>query len=170
MEKEVVNNSEIIKPLVQSLEDVDVSNDFQSKGSAKKYIILISLVVILLGGATGYLLNTAIPSETKTNSEDTVIGSKVVKNSSGEISEEGLKDESLFPDKAQGELQVNDGKLTQEGTHILVRPGGAAQTVYLTSSAVDLDKFVGKQVEIWGQTNTAQKAGWLMEVGYVKLN
>jgi len=39
----------------------------------------------------------------------------------------------------------------------------------LTSSVVDLDKFVGKKVEIYGQTNTAEKAGWLLDVGYARV-
>jgi len=56
-----------------------------------------------------------------------------------------------------------------EGTHKLLREGGESQTAYLTSSVLDLDLFVGHKVEIWGETFAAQKAGWLLDVGAVKV-
>jgi len=34
---------------------------------------------------------------------------------------------------------------------------------------VDLDEYVGKKMEIYGQTINAQKVGWLMDVGRLKL-
>jgi hypothetical protein len=34
---------------------------------------------------------------------------------------------------------------------------------------VDLDKYVGKKVKVFGQTLAAQKAAWLMDVGRVEL-
>ena len=158
------------QPLVQPLEMENT--EFESQpyaGGINKMLGLIAVVVILLGVGSGWVLAQNY-SGTGVLSEDSKLSdSKTVKNGTGQVMEEGIKDEKLFPDKTEGELQVNDGKLTQEGTHILVRPGGVSQTVYLTSSAVDLGQFVGKNVEIWGQTNSAQKAGWLMEVGYIKV-
>jgi hypothetical protein len=56
-----------------------------------------------------------------------------------------------------------------EGQFHLVRPGGDSQNVYLTSSTVDLSEFIGRKVTIWGQTQKAQKVGWLMDVGGVKV-
>lgn len=82
--------------------------------------------------------------------------------------EEGVKDASTFRDTATGNLIENDGKLTDEGTHILVR-GDASQNVYLTSSVIDLSKYVGKKVQLWGETFSGQKAGWLMDVGRIKV-
>ena len=35
----------------------------------------------------------------------------------------------------------------------------------LTSVNIDLDK----KVKVWGETNTAQEAGWLMDVGKLEL-
>jgi len=32
-----------------------------------------------------------------------------------------------------------------------------------------LDQFVGRKIQIWGETYKAQKAGWLMDVGRVKI-
>jgi len=73
----------------------------------------------------------------------------------------------VFKDHAVGVIEKNgfDG----EGTHKLLREGGESQTAYLTSSVLDLDLFVGHKVEIWGETFAAQKAGWLLDVGAVKV-
>lgn len=79
----------------------------------------------------------------------------------------GLKDTETFKDKAVG--VVEKGGLDGEGSHKLIREGGPSQTAYLTSSIVNLDDFVGRKVEIWGETYKGQKAGWLMDVGRVKV-
>lgn len=51
-----------------------------------------------------------------------------------------------------------------EGTHHLERPGGPSQSVYLTSSTIPLDDYIGKQVKVSGETFDAETAGWLMDV------
>lgn len=88
----------------------------------------------------------------------------------GEIAkgkEFGVKDASTFKDTAQGVIEK--GGLDGEGTHKLLREGGPSQTVYLTSSVLDLDQFEGEKIQILGETFKAQKAGWLMDVGRVKI-
>lgn len=79
----------------------------------------------------------------------------------------GSKETSAFKDNAKGFLEK--GGVDGEGSHKLLRIGGVSQTVYLTSSVTDLDKFVGMEVEVWGETFSAQKAGWLMDVGRVQV-
>ena len=79
----------------------------------------------------------------------------------------GSADEKMFKDPATG--VIDKGGFNGEGTHKLVRAGGVSQTVYLTSSTIDLDALVGHQVTIWGQTFKGQKVGWLMDVGRVKV-
>ena len=79
----------------------------------------------------------------------------------------GSTDEKTFKDTATGILR--SGGLNGDGTHKLIREGGPSQTVYLTSSVVDLDQFVGKKVQVWGETNKGQKAAWLMDVGRIKI-
>lgn len=74
---------------------------------------------------------------------------------------------STFKDSTTGTIQK--GGINNVGTHTLVRDGGPTQSVALTSSTVDLDLFVGKKVEIKGQTNAAAKVGWLMDVGSIKI-
>jgi hypothetical protein len=77
----------------------------------------------------------------------------------------GNGDPSIFKDTAEGVLQK--GGLDGDGAYHLVRPGGASQYVYLTSSTLDLSQFIGTKIKVWGQTQKAQHAGWLMDVGKV---
>jgi len=72
-----------------------------------------------------------------------------------------------FKDTANGTIKA--GGVNGEGTHTLVRPGGDDQNAALTSSVVDLDLFVDKKVEIKGETNISQKAGWFLDVGSIKI-
>ena len=72
-----------------------------------------------------------------------------------------------FKDVAEGTLQK--GGIDGEGTHKLIRPGGDSQTVYLTSSVVDLSQYEGKKVKVFGETQKALKEGWLMDVGKVEV-
>lgn len=122
----------------------------------------IILLIILAGAVSGYFL-----SNKKGGSAG---GAKMIggKNTVSSPEEMGIKDSESFPDKAQGKVEVNDSKEITEGSHKLVRPGGESQTAYITSSVVDLNQFIGKCVEVWGETFSGQKAGWLMDIGFVK--
>ena len=125
----------------------------------KTYIILG--IIIVLGLLSGYGLYSY-----KTFGTVRLAGKdvEIVKTAN----EEGVKDASTFRDTATGQLSENDGKITNEGTHILVR-GDASQNAYLTSSVIDLSKYIGKKVQVWGETFKGQKAGWLMDVGRIKV-
>jgi len=79
----------------------------------------------------------------------------------------GSTDEKAFRDKVLG--VVDKSGLNGEGTHKLLRPGGASQTVCLSSTTIDLDQLVGHQVTLWGETFDGQKCGWLMDVGRAKI-
>jgi len=122
--------------------------------------LLILVFVAFLGVGTGYLLTTSKGSVG--NSSTTGSMSSVPK---GTI--EGSEDTKTFKDTAEGVLA--EGGKEGEGQFHLVRPGGESQYVYVTSSSVDLSKYVKRKVKIWGQTNTAQKVGWLMDVGRVEV-
>jgi hypothetical protein len=151
---------------IQSEEDLEQKP--KDKNMQKKVkIALIALVVVLLGVGSGYGLSSQgffSSSNTKKSTN--------AKNSSGEITVEkgtvvGTKDEDTFKDTAEGKLKK--GGIDGEGSHHLERPGGEARNVYMTSSIIDLDKFVGRQVKVWGETFAGQKAGWLMDVGRLKV-
>lgn len=147
--------------------DTKLVHDFDSKDSQKlfspKFIGLLFLVVIL-GIGTGYLLSS---NKQKLGGSVLQSGSN---NNSSSISKgmvEGSDDLKTFKDEAEGKLEK--GGADGEGQYHLVRPGGASQNVYLTSSLVDLGKYEGRKVKVWGETQTAKKAGWLMDVGRVEV-
>lgn len=141
----------------------------ESKGRLKEVLLPAGLIlaIILAGVFTGNFFASRRgglptgPTETKELEE----GVEIISGPE----EVGIKDTRVFRDSAEGKIQVNDGKVTTEGSHKLIRPGGESQTAYLTSSVVDLDLFIGKCVEVWGETLKAEKAGWFMDVGRVKL-
>lgn len=126
----------------------------------KKYLPvgLISLVVVLLGIGTGWLMSGRAGAS----------GSPSAQNVKVTSNEAGILDEETFEgDTAEGVLEEEG--IGGEGTHHLVRDGGPSKSVYLTSSVIDLESFVGKKVMVWGQTLSAKKAGWLMDVIKVKV-
>lgn len=128
-------------------------------------IIIASLIVVLIGAGTGWFLsgfsspsNSMEKSEGVKSMEDALVQKK---------DEAGLEDTSEFPDTVEGLLA--EGGVEGEGTHHLERDGGPSQFVYMTSSVIDLQSFVGKKVKVWGRTISGQKAGWLMDVGKIKV-
>lgn len=125
-------------------------------------MILGVVVIIGAGVGSGYLLaqRAGGVAGIKSAAEVAQTGVKV-----GDVV--GSADEAVFKDNAVGML--DRGGIDGEGSHQLVREGGESQTVYLTSSVVDLEQFVGRKVQVWGETFAAQKAGWLMDVGRVKV-
>ena len=79
----------------------------------------------------------------------------------------GSADEKTFRDQAEGILMA--GGIDGEGSHHIERGANKSQWVYVTSSVVDLDLLVGDKVMVWGETNQGKKAGWLMDVGKLKV-
>lgn len=120
-------------------------------------VIVFFAIFILIGVGLGYFLSNIEGPSLSSNSRTTT-SSK---------SASGVLDKEKFPDKAEGKLKK--GGIDGEGTFHLERTGGDSQNVYLTSSTVDLSQYIGKKVRVWGQTFTAQKAGWLMDVGYLEV-
>ncbi|MBI4091911.1 MAG: hypothetical protein HY427_01755 [Candidatus Levybacteria bacterium] len=133
------------------------------EGVFHKGPIILFLILAVLGVGTGYLL-----SQTQGTS---LIGSPSSPLSKGGGSEKGKTygstDEKTFKDSVEGTLR--EGGIDGEGAYHLERPGGESQNVYLTSSVLDLAQFIGKKVKVWGETHTAEKAGWLMDVGRLQV-
>lgn len=139
----------ILKPI----EETKTMKKFENNIFYAVYVVLI-----LLGLGTGYVLaSKSTPAAGPNSTPEVVKTDKVV----------GSTDTKTFKDSAEGKIEK--GGVDGEGTHKLVRSGGASQTVYLISSVVDLDQFVGKNVKVWGETFAAEKAGWLMDVGKVEI-
>jgi hypothetical protein len=131
-----------------------------NKSSNPMKYLGIFIVIILLGVGTGY----AIAHMNGTSSKKAA-GAPTYSVTTGKNF--GVSDTKDFPDTAEGSLK--EGGIEGEGAFHLVRPGGDDQNVYLTSSAVDLSQFIGKNIKVWGKTQAAQHAGWLMDVGKVQV-
>lgn len=137
------------------------SDSIKSAFTPKVIAILIGIVV--LGALSGFLL-----SRTGTLSINQVKTGAISNGSSvpaGTII--GSNDTAAFKDTTTGTLK--EGGIEGEGAFHLVRPGGDSQNVYLTSSSVDLSKFIGRKITVWGATQKAQHAGWLMDVGRIQV-
>lgn len=126
----------------------------------KLFIFLIAAVIV--GVMTGYVFSNRNDSGGNTLTSGSVNSSSISK---GTVV--GSNDTKTFKDTATGTLK--NGGIDGEGQFHLVRTGGDSQNVYLVSSSVDLSKFVGKKIKVLGQTQTAQHAGWLMDVGRVEV-
>ncbi len=162
-----MEEKEIHKKPVQKDEIVHKMPDMQEeKKSKSKLPIIIMVVVVLLGIGTGYIASAASGKGP---------GAVVKKYGEGSASDGAIKkgfkagvdDAKAFPDSAEGVLKA--GGIEGEGEYHLERPGGVSQNVYMTSSSVDLSLFIDKKVKVWGSTQTAQKAGWLMDVGKLEV-
>jgi hypothetical protein len=133
------------------------------KKNMKNNIVLVAaaFIVVFAGIGTGWLLSGK-PSTKESGGSSTVVdGAKESKT------EAGIEDEEAFPDSVEGILV--EGGINGEGTHHLDRGLGPEKDVYLTSTVINLDDFKDKKVKVWGETISAQKAGWLMDVGRIKV-
>lgn len=124
----------------------------------KRIVIGGYAFLLVFGITTGYLLSRSSLGAAAASKPGGII-------KTGKVA--GISDTKTFKDSAEG--TVEKGGLSGEGTHKLIREGGPSQTVYLISSAVDLDEYAGKKVKVWGQTMAAKKAAWLMDVGKIEL-
>ncbi|MBP9702966.1 hypothetical protein KBD69_04740 [Candidatus Woesebacteria bacterium] len=139
--------------------------------SKKNLIMPILLIIGVVGGLfLGYQL--AKDKLLLAGGDATPGASKLAQNPDSAASVKagdvfGAADEKTFRDQAEGVLQP--GGIEGEGSHHIERGANASQWVYVTSSVVDLDLFIGHQVTVWGETNSGKKAGWLMDVGRLKV-
>lgn len=124
-----------------------------------KFVGLILLVVVL-GGLTGFIL-------TRNKTTGKFVGNTLSTSGVSKGTTIGSDDTKTFKDSTEGLLK--EGGVDGEGQFHLQRPGGESQNVYLTSSTVDLSQVVGKKIKVWGETQKAQKVGWLMDVGKIEV-
>jgi hypothetical protein len=166
------------KPTVQDdiLRELDLdkseekleSTEVMKNKKPSKILVALSILAIMAGVGTGFGIHklTAKGEPVSTGPADSdlqQVAGEVVQV--GDIF--GIKDDETFKDSAEGYLI--EAEIDDEGSHKLLRPGGESQTVYLTSSSTDLDKFQGMEIKVKGETFKGQKAGWLMDVGQVEV-
>ncbi len=133
----------------------------QRSGKDLSYVqFAIILVVFLVAGLGAGLLVSRFTAKQSASTTSNTTNAPVAQTA-------GIADKKTFKDKAEGILR--NGGIDGEGNFHLDRPGGPSQNVYLTSTTVDLTKYIGKKVRVWGETFQAQKAGWLMDVGLVEV-
>lgn len=156
-----IDSTQTTNSKTSPLHTLDNKNSSTQVSIAKKQFIIMLVITLLLAVGTGFVVaQTQTGGTTASTSAD---GEK-----EGEQKESaGILDKETFSDTADGTLR--EGGIDGEGSFHLERPGGESQNVYLTSSTVDLSEFMGKKVTVWGQTFDSEKAGWLMDVGYIEL-
>lgn len=153
MDKNKDTLAQPLQPLVNRFRNMN-SSIFTTK------LLIVLIAVMVLGGVSGLLLSKR---------ESLTVGSNgtIISSSTSKGAIVGSDDKKTFKDTVTGVLK--SGGANGEGQFHLVRPGGDSQNVYLTSSTLDLSKFVDKKITVWGQTQQAQYAGWLMDVGRVEV-
>lgn len=171
MENQEINQSTDM-PVITAVQPTEVTPINQiaqrPKESGMRGIVVVLLLLVIIGAGvgTGYGISNVIkPSGASgpisggpgTLSADQIEVGKIY----------GMDDAKRYPDTSEG--VIAKGGIDGEGTHHLLRTGGASQTVYLTSSLLDLDLFAGDKVQIRGETFSAQKAAWFMDVASVKV-
>ncbi len=132
-----------------------ITKHFNPTTNLPRALILLALISLVCGTATGYFLSR--------NSTQTLVSSsssiEPTADSAGTVTKN-------CKDYDQGILKLKPKSPNSddysEGTHLLEREGKTPVT--LTSSYVDLSKFEGKKIKVYGETQKALKAGWLMDV------
>jgi hypothetical protein len=142
-------------PTVQPVQEMVKS---VSVGKNKVWLYVVgAFVVVILGVTVAWLISSKVINK----------GGGATPNMKVTSTGAGVLDSSIKYDNATGELK--DGGISGQGTHHLVRDGGPSQIVYLTSSVIDLSSFVGKKIQVWGQTLASKKVSWLMDVSKVEV-
>lgn len=135
-----------------------ITKSFISADDPKRLLLIIVVASISLGILSGYILS----NKNKGGLTSAGLTLTTAKNPQS--------DTKTFRDFAEGTLrarsQPSDPSEYIEGTHFLERQGGVP--VALTSSVVDLSKYEGKKVKVFGETQKALKEGWLMDVGKIE--
>ena len=130
----------------------------ESSNLGKAFFIVIGLSLIL-GVGTGYMLAN---KSTVSSSKKAPVSNQAVQTAQ--------QDTKTFRDFAEGTIKPRPAPKNPEeyveGTHFLERTG--ATPIALTSSVVDLSKYEGKRVKVFGETQKALKEGWLMDIGKVE--
>lgn len=150
------DKSDSNQPLIHTIKEGGFKQMFTPK------IIAIFALVAVLGIVSGYLISGKSANQGGSTASTVSSGSSVT---SGTVV--GSNDTKTFKDTVEGKLVA--GGIDGEGAFHLERVGGESQNVYLTSSIVDLSKYTGKKIKVWGQTQKAQHAGWLMDVGKIEV-
>ncbi len=136
-----------------------ITKDFISTTNPSKLLLTVVIASVLLGTLTGFILS----NKNSGGLTSAGLGAPAAKNAQS--------DTRTFKDFAEGVIKAkplsSDSKEDTGGTHLLIR-AGTPIPVTLTSSVVDLSKYEGKKVKVFGQTQAVPKVEWFMDVGKVE--
>ena len=154
--------NELIQDENELIHDLPIES-VQKDMSMKKAFSIFGIFIVA-GIITGFVVSTVSSglSNTPKNADSQPIGGGDV------VQSEGIADKKTFKDSAEGILREG-GSESGEGSFHLERQGGEDQVAYLTSSTVDLSKFIGKKVRVHGETFNSKQVAWLMDVGYIEV-
>ena len=157
---------------IPNLASNQVINNIKTPLKLPKESKIIYIVIVVVAIISGFWISRFLPTRQSVVDSDlgtskNVEAAKIIE---GQEIKTGVTYGNLsqnFSDSAVGTIKA--GGVNNEGTHTLLRDGGVTQNAALTSSVVDLDLFVGKKVQVSGETNDSNKAGWFMDVGSIKI-
>ncbi len=145
---------------IQSLKENRITKALTQSDNPSRLLSTIVIASVVLGLITGFILSGKGRGQGLTSSG---LGASPAKNPE--------TDTRTFKDFAEGVIKAKPQNLTSKenngGTHLLIREDSAIP-VTLTSSVVDLSKYEGKKVKVFGQTQAVPKVDWFMDVGKVE--
>ena len=98
-------------------------------------VVGICIFAVVLGSVGGFLMVKKPTPATVSSPKGTAVQTDKAA---------GVIDKKTFKDSIIGMLK--EGGMEGEGNFHLERPGGVSQNVYLTSTTVDLSKYIGKKL------------------------
>jgi len=158
---------------ITNLTQVSQNTSSSPSAGSPRFSLVVFFIVAMLGVGLGLILSRrsasspASPFLSVSPSKDILSADKISSPQDLVVGKTYGNTDKNFKDIAVGTIEK--GNINGEGTHILNREGGLTQRASLTSSALDLDLFVGRKVEVRGETNASNKTGWLLDVGNVKI-
>lgn len=159
----------VTESLADQPDDHMAEEKFMEPRQKSKLLPTLVLIGIVLGLGTGFFLaQKKLLLAGEGNAFTTNVSQALTTDTKIKVGDVfGSADEKTFRDQAEGILLA--GGIEGEGSHHIERGANKTQWVYITSSVVDLDLLVGSRVTIWGETTQGKKAGWLMDVGRLKV-
>ena len=142
-------------------------NDQATEKIAPLYLVIMAVSGIFISFWISRFLPTSANKSSSLTGSNLQSADKISSSADIEIGKVYGDANGTFSDTATGTIEK--GSINGVGTHILNRQGGISQRASLTSSVVDLDMFIGRLVDIKGETNDSDKTSWLLDVGQIKV-
>lgn len=159
----VVESKKVAANVMPQTVEKPVMKKFNNKSNKQTiYYTVISILMVFAGVLTGWALSGTSQASNNKGS----IKTEVIEDANGEIKEAGEDAE----DAQTAEGTLKEGGIDGDGTYRLERGLGPEKDVALVSTSINLQNFVDKEVELWGLTQSAQNAGWMMDVVKIKVS